>query len=418
MKLLENDNNMMRIGEIGVYIYTFSLMISKAGINIGLFLMLLGFIGVFLKKKVLCLEKEEKVFILFFLMMPIFSFLSPGGFKSFCIELQKTYRYLGIFLIPLFIVNKNMLKKLSIILSVELIINFVNAMRIYKSLNWNLWYRYSSFGGNTLNEAHMLAMLSMFMFVMFVYSLKDSKNLIKILRLFIFLLSVVALIMSKGRGAWLAAIAGFIIILLLFMKENKKIIVVCFIIICGFIGISKVESFQNNQYVQRIKSITDTDNDASNKIRLLMWEGAINIYKKHPVFGVGRDSSPQYYLDYFEKNDSYSELGYREGLEHIAKAGNAHNMYFTSLAESGLMLIYFVGMFTYIFYKEILLYLKSKDDNFIHLLILGLIGMLVAFCVGGLTENSWQDIWKSSMVCWSIGIYLGIKKNILKIEEK
>ena len=47
-------------------------------------------------------------------------------------------------------------------------------------------------------------------------------------------------------------------------------------------------------------------------------------------------------------------------------------------------------------------------------MILGLAGMLVAFCIGGATENSWQEIWKSNMMCWSVGMFIAMKKNIYK----
>lgn len=33
-------------------------------------------------------------------------------------------------------------------------------------------------------------------------------------------------------------------------------------------------------------------------------------------------------------------------------------------------------------------------------------GMLVAFLVGGLTENVWREIWKSNMFVFIVGLHL------------
>ena len=416
MTLLENKKLAYRIGEIGVYLYTLSLMVSKVGINISLGLMILGLIGIVIKKEKLTFIKEEKIIFLFLILLPIFSLLSPGGVKSFSIAFQKNYRYLGIFLIPIFLTNKEILKKVVGLVSISFIICFVNAMKVYKDLGWNMASRFASFSENTLNEAHMLAMLSMFFFVIFIYSLKNSQIKIKIYNFIIFILSIVALVLSQGRGAWIATVGSFIFILILLIRENKKAVFVFLAVFLLLGGITQTDTFKNNQYVQRIKSIKDIDND-SPKIRLLMWEGAANIFKKNPVFGVGRDNSGKYYLDYFEKTGSYSKVHDGASLKRIAIAGNAHSMYFTSLCEEGLLAFVFVAMLAYIFYEEVALYRKSKDNLFIHYVIIAVTGMLVAFCIGGLTEDSWREIWKSNTLCWGIGLYIAIKKNYLNLKK-
>lgn len=407
-----------KIGEVGIYVYTINLMISKGKINLGLGLMALGFLIKLYKREKIKLLKEEQIILLILILTPIFSLLSPGGFDSFKIALEKNYRYLGIFLIPIFLKNKTILKRTVFLIFTSFSINFLNALSIFKRNGFNPPYtRYVSFGGNTLNESHMNAMLIMLSFSVCVYVIKNKSIIYKILNIVLFGLISWALILGQGRGAWLGSIVAFITVSFFMAVNKKKYFVGLFLILMLGIGSLKIPIVQNSPFVKRFTSIKETNSDMSNKIRILMWKGSIDMFKKHPIFGVGRDNSPKYFLEFFEKENKYEELPYestRNSLKEIAEAGNAHNMYFTSLGEQGILVLGFIGMFMYMFYSEVSFLLKKKRYTFTYCIILGTIGMLVAFCVGGLTENNWQEFWKSSMVCTSMGIYLAIKKMELK----
>lgn len=410
----------LSFGILGTYIYMLSLMVSKAGMNIGLGFMFLGFIFKVVKKEKIKLEKEEIFILIVLILTPIFSLLSPGGFESFKIAFQKNYRYLGIFLIPLFIINKNILKNNLFCIFISFFINFAKAFTYFKATGYDIYARYTSFGGNTLNESHMNAMLIMLAFSLIIYSFKNKNFKYKIGSLILFLFIFVALLEGQGRGAWLGVIISMFITWFLIAKNKKKFFISVFAVFILSFTLLKIPTIRNIYLVQRFTSIQNTNSDSSNKIRLLMWEGSFNMFKSHPVFGVGRDNSGDFYLEYFKNNNKYNELPEhsRPALKEIGGTGNSHSMYFTSLAEQGLLIIGFIGMFLYVFYNQIKFLLDLKKFSFNYCIVLGTMGMLVAFCIGGLTENSWQEIWKSSMICGAIGMYLGIKKNHIESEDK
>ena len=82
-----NENVYNKIGELGVYIYTLSLFISKSGISIGLGFLILAFLLYLWDKRRISLTVEEKYILAILILLPIFSLLSVGGRIDIRIEL-------------------------------------------------------------------------------------------------------------------------------------------------------------------------------------------------------------------------------------------------------------------------------------------------------------------------------------------
>ena len=137
------------------------------------------------------------------------------------------------------------------------------------------------------------------------------------------------------------------------------------------------------------------------------------MFKNNLPFGVGRDNAGKYALEYMEKNNKYDEMKHKWAKAHlkeIAGSGNLHSMYFTTLAEEGILAFPFIGMFLFILYRQFRYCIaRERDLNFY--LVVGTMGMLVAFLVGGLTENVWREIWKSNVLVFSLGLYLSRVKS-------
>ena len=218
--------------------------------------------------------------------------------------------------------------------------------------------------------------------------------------------------MTQGRGAWLGFLGGLFVVVFLLMK-NKKLFIAG-VILVGVLGIGTVTSkgLENNRYIKRFESIQNLE-DTSNKIRLFMWESSIDMFKNNLPFGVGRDNASKYALEYMEKNRKYDEMKGKYAKAHlkeIAGSGNLHSMYFTTLAEEGILAFPFIGMFLFILYRQFRYCIaRERDLNFY--LVVGTMGMLVAFLVGGLTENVWREIWKSNVLVFSLGLYLSRVKS-------
>ena len=407
-----NQNIYNKIGELGVYIYTLSLFISKSGVNIGLGFLALAFLLYLWDKRKINLTTEEKYILAILILLPIFSLFSVGGYHSFQRALEKSYRYIGLFFIPYFLYKDRVVKIVLSLFSLSIIISFINGILYYKKLKWNFNVRFLSFSSNTLDEAHILAMGSMLILVAIIYYIKERKYIFTLLYTLTLILAVSALVMTQGRGAWLGFGAGLFIISFFLFKSKKIFIAITILtLLLGYGGINS-KTLENNKYINRIKSITNTE-ITSPKVRLLLWESSIDMFKNNLPFGVGRDNASKYALEYMEKNNKYDEMKHKWAKAHlkgIAGSGNLHSMYFTSLAEEGILAFPFIGMFLFILYRQGR-YCISRERDFNFYLVVGTMGMLVAFLVGGLTENVWREIWKSNMFVFIVGLYLSRVKN-------
>ena len=407
-----NQNIYNKIGELGVYIYTLSLFISKSGVNIGLGFLALAFLLYLWDKRKIRLTTEEKYILVILVLLPIFSLFSAGGTHSFQRALEKSYRYLPIFSIPLFITSERVIKIILSLFSLSIFISFINGIFFYKKLKWNFNARLISFSSHPLDEAHILAMGSLLLLALIIYNIKFKKYKELPIYLLAFILALIALVMTQGRGAWLGFLGGLFVVVFLLMK-NKKLFIVA-VILVGVLGVGAVTSkgLENNRYIKRFESIQNLE-DTSNKIRLFMWESSIDMFKNNFPFGVGRDNASKYALEYMEKKNKYDEMEHKWAKAHlkeIAGSGNLHSMYFTTLAEEGILAFLFIGMFLFILYRQFRYCIaRERDLNFY--LVVGTMGMLVAFLVGGLTENVWREIWKSNVLVFSLGLYLSRVKS-------
>ena len=409
--LMIKQNIYNKIGKLGIYIYTISLFISKSGISIGLGFLILAFLLYLWDKRRISLTVEEKYILAILILLPIFSLLSVGGSYSFQRALEKSYRYIGLFFIPLFLQKDKIVERVLSLFSLSIVISFINGISFYKKLKWNFNIRLISFSSNPLDEAHIMAMGSMLVLVAIVYYAKEKKWLYTLFYSLTFILSLIALVLTQGRGAWIGfVVALFIVLFFLFKSKKNFVIAMLAISLLGY-GAINSKVLENNRYIKRIVSI-NSKNDNSNKSRILLWQSGIEMYKSHPVFGVGRDNASEFSLEYMKNHFKGQKPNYfSKGMMQLAEAGNLHSLYITSLAEEGILFFSFMGMFLFILYRQVR-YCIGRERDINYYIVVGTIGMLVAFLVGGLTENVWREIWKSNMLVFIIGLYLSRIKNI------
>ena len=408
-----NQNIYNKIGELGVYIYTLSLFISKSGISIGLGFLILAFSLYLWDKRKISLTVEEKYILVILILLLIFSLLSVGGSYSFQRALEKSYRYIGLFFIPLFLQKDKIVERVLSLFSLSIVISFINGISFYKKLKWNFNIRFISFSSNPLDEAHIMAMGSMLVLVAIVYYGKEKKWIYTLFYSLTFILSLIALLLTQGRGAWIGFIVALFVVLFFLFKSKKNFVIAMLAISLLGYGAINSKVLENNRYIKRIVSITNAD-ATSPKIRIFLWESSIDMFKNNLPFGVGRDNAGKFALEYMEKNKKYDEMKGKWAkleLKNIAGSGNLHSMYFTSLAEEGILFFPFIGMFLFILYRQVR-YCIGRERDMNYYIVVGTIGMLVAFLVGGLTENVWREIWKSNMLVFIIGLYLSRIKSI------
>lgn len=161
-----------------------------------------------------------------------------------------------------------------------------------------------------------------------------------------FLAGLAALIFNGTRGAWLAVVITSGILLLYYMFRSKRNFIVGIVLISVCSGIL----VNNSAFMHRMSTITNNKYQ-SNSERLLMWNSAWNMFKDHPVFGVGLG---QYKDNYQQKY--ISPKAKEPNLEH------AHNNFMQMLAENGIVgFLGFMAMFTYIIWHNFRKFLTSKN---------------------------------------------------------
>lgn len=111
----------------------------------------------------------------------------------------------------------------------------------------------------------------------------------------LFFVNLACLIMSGTRAAWLGFFAGMLFLLFLALRYrlislNKIIILFAIIMLAAFL-------IDMSWVLERLVSITDLSN-SSNQQRIKMLLGGLEMFKDHPLIGVGIGQFPIVYKDY------------------------------------------------------------------------------------------------------------------------
>lgn len=155
------------------------------------------------------------------------------------------------------------------------------------------------------------------------------------------------LVFNATRGAWLAVTIVCTVLLLYYMFKSKRNLAVSII----FIALISTVLVNNPKFMHRLDTIDDFNKYQSNTERILIWQSAWNMFKDHPVLGVGLG---QYTENYREKY--VSPLAKEPHLTH------AHNNFMQMLAENGVVgFAGFVIMFGYIILKNLIAWFKTRN---------------------------------------------------------
>lgn len=178
-----------------------------------------------------------------------------------------------------------------------------------------------------------------FPFTLYLLLLAKSK-LLKCLFLFTSLLFLVGIIGTASRGAFLALLASF----LYYIYTSKKRIL-AFSLIAAFLVLLFSVSPEN--YISRIHSITDYEEDSSALGRLMAWKSAVNMAIDN-IFGVGAGNF----------NTAYGRFYRPEIVDPRIWSGarwiSPHSIYFLVLGEYG-----FIGLLTILS----ILYLNFRTNH-------------------------------------------------------
>lgn len=199
---------------------------------------------------------------------------------------------------------------------------------IYQGMHGNL--RAPGFFGNPMTFGGYLCVYMPLILVCFL----DNSVLVKHRAVagVLFLLGFAAVIINGTRGAWVGLAPVFIILMGYYGLQNKKLLAIClvFLVVAGGV-LSTSRSF-----TYRLRS-TIKHTDASTRERYAIWEGALNMFRDHPLLGVGLGQ----YKDNYQKKYILKKARNK-------KLTHAHNNVMQMLAENGI--VGCMGFLTLVFY--------------------------------------------------------------------
>lgn len=182
-----------------------------------------------------------------------------------------------------------------------------------------------------------------------------------------FCVCIAGLVFNGTRGAWLAVAVVCALLLIYYMLKSKRNLVFSII----FIALISAVLVNNPRFMHRLDTIDDFTKYQSNTERILIWQSAWNMFKDHPILGVGLG---QYTVNYQQK--------YILPQAKEPNLGHAHNNFMQMLAENGIVgFIGFIVMFGYIIFKNLIDWFKTRNTY-----ALMIVSATVCLLLQGFTE--------------------------------
>lgn len=248
------------------------------------------------------------------------------------------------------------------------------------------------------------AALAMFIPVMFSFMfIKSLPKYMKVMALGLFLLFVLAIILSFARAGWLSLIVALAILGSLMLKIKFRTIIFSIVIFGGLflffrtdilLALGRNNTDAEGGFSNNVESVSNISTDASNLERLNRWSCAIRMWQDKPLMGWGPGTYMFKYAPYQLSRD-HTVISTNFGTN-----GNAHSEYLGPLSEQGVfgMLIVIVLLFysTSLGYR--LVYsLENREDR---ILCIGLFLGLMTYFVHGFFNN-FLDTDKLSLPFWA-----------------
>jgi O-antigen ligase len=216
----------------------------------------------------------------------------------------------------------------------------------------------------TTGEMKMLLFLTMFPLLFIKDKILFPKKYLIISLSIIF----VSMYLTQSRNVFVAVVVSLIIFGAFL---NKKFLIYLFIFIAVVLLALPV------QLRQRVTSIFDPAY-GSNESRLVMWNVGWEIFKDHPLTGVGDNEITSVYRMY--RIPTYHGEG-----------SHLHSNYFMILATKGIFgMIFYAAIFIALFLKHFK-YFKTADNKADKYLIFGCIMAMISFHISGIFEWIYGD---------------------------
>jgi O-antigen ligase len=226
----------------------------------------------------------------------------------------------------------------------------------------SLYYRASGLFDHPLRYCYSVGMCMCFPFAYMLLGTGSKRRWDRVWMLFAFLAMTAGLLATLARGAWIAVAVAFVVMI--------------GIVAVGAILIAKPE------IGQRLMTISDMSNE-SNSARIVLWKANIEMFKDHPIIGVGYGQNEAIVGVYFK----------RMGIPDDAFKGHAHNNYLQFLSGTGItgFACYMVFILFYLYLSHLTFNLLPKEDVWSRATVLALLGAQLVLHIGGFTECNFKS---------------------------
>ena len=262
----------------------------------------------------------------------------------------QVHRFLPLIFALTFIKNRRQLCGVLIASTIAFLLNDAAGIVQYFALD-----KPRAFGFSHTPTFYGSFMLMQLPFLVFVSQLKILPQLWRKIALATAGLSLICLVLSMTRGAWLA----FVCVAVIFFVLEKNYRLVAAKIFAGLAIVFVIVAMTSPTIHARLETMVSTKFQ-SNTERVLMWQSALAIYKDYPLTGVGQKMFVKAYNEQYISPEAIERPEVTEGGH-----TQPHNNLLNEAAEGGTVgLAAFVGLYAYFFWKFFQQFKRERNIPF------------------------------------------------------
>lgn len=225
-----------------------------------------------------------------------------------------------------------------------------------------------------------IALFLVFSNILILYQRFNSKEVLKkffriLLDVFWVINSIYIILLQSKAGVISLIILVLILMIRLFYKYPKKMIFAIFLLVIlipciYFLMPDKLNRVEGS--ITDIKTMNDSKIGGINS-RLIAWKASYDLFKKHPLIGYGIGDVQVNLNDYYQTHQYHYSL---------KKEFNAHNQYFETLLQSGI-----IGLFSVLSFLIFPIF-GGGHKSYINILIIAIVTLsLYNFLVESMLEK-------------------------------
>ena len=182
--------------------------------------------------------------------------------------------------------------------------------------------------------------------------LHEKRILLRLVAGWALIVTALSVIFTFSRGGFLALVVVLFLFLLLYPPKPTRmpLFILAVIIVISFVPLSYYDRILSINQLFTAPDVGFRTNDLAIRGRASESLAAIEMFKDHPIFGVGLKNFPYLYLDYAKKI----------GLAPSSNQRSPHNLYLETAAETGMVGLFAFAIMIVVTFATI----KSARDRF------------------------------------------------------